>query len=185
MANVSQPILPTRLYRYRGLTRSANAIDQEVDAISENYIYCSDFEGMNDPMEGFFRPSKLLKGSAEYRDIARDIVSSKSAIGIASLTETYDSSLMWAHYASNYSGICVEYSTQDLLDCLSDAVCLVRLAYVDNPLLVLPKLAPTPTTPPRAFYRRSISAGPTSVSGVCLLISERYRWVAGRRSARY
>lgn len=141
MANVSQPILPTRLYRYRGLTRSANAIDQEVDAISENYIYCSDFEGMNDPMEGFFRPSKLLKGSAEYRDIARDIVSSKSAIGIASLTETYDSSLMWAHYASNYSGICVEYSTQDLLDCLSDAVCLVRLAYVDNPLLVLPKLA--------------------------------------------
>ena len=141
MATISQPILPTRLYRYRGFARSAQAIDQELDAIEKNYIYCSEFSGMNDPMEGFFRPSKLLKGRDAYKDVTRDIVSSKSAIGIASLTETYESSLMWAHYASNYTGICLEYHTQDLLDCLPDTVNLVRLAYVDRPLLVLPKLA--------------------------------------------
>jgi hypothetical protein len=40
---------------------------------------------------------------------------------------------MWAHYADNYSGICIEYDARTLLDGLPDHVRLVRLAYGDSP----------------------------------------------------
>lgn len=52
MATILQPETPTRLYRYRGFARSDEAIDQEIDEIRENYIWCANFMDMNDPMEG-------------------------------------------------------------------------------------------------------------------------------------
>jgi hypothetical protein len=91
---------------------------------------------MNDPMEGFYRPSILLKGQPNYRRIVRQIADSKSGIGIACFTETHDDVLMWTHYADNYSGICLSYSAKTLLRGLPDDVNLVRLAYVDKPPLL-------------------------------------------------
>jgi hypothetical protein len=88
---------------------------------------------MNDPMEGFFRPSKLLKGKINYKRIVQSVTDAKSEIGIACFSETYDNILMWAHYAGNYTGICLSYSSTDLLDGLPDEANLVRLAYVDEP----------------------------------------------------
>jgi len=40
---------------------------------------------------------------------------------------------MWAHYANNYKGICIEYNVQRLIDGLPRDVHLVRLAYADAP----------------------------------------------------
>ena len=141
MAQILQPETPTRLYRYRGFARSDEAIDQEISAITENYIWCANFVDMNDPMEGFFRSSKLLREHDNHRQIVRNITDSKTNIGIACLSETYDNSLMWAHYAGNYGGICIEYSTKGLLSGMDHDVNLVRLAYVDQPLLVYPSVA--------------------------------------------
>ena len=141
MATLHLPILPSRLHRYRSLTRSPHAITQEIDAIRSNYVYCSDFSRMNDPMEGFFRSSKLLRGSDRYRAILHEITDSKSNVGIACLSETYDNVLMWSHYAGNHSGICVGYSGTELKGGLSDHVSLVRLAYLDEPPLIFPSHA--------------------------------------------
>ncbi len=46
-----------------------------------------------------------------WRQTYREILNAKRAIGIACFTETYDNELMWAHYAHNYSGICIAYSS--------------------------------------------------------------------------
>ena len=35
MAEVQKPILPTRLYRYRSLTRSRDAFDKMIESIGE------------------------------------------------------------------------------------------------------------------------------------------------------
>lgn len=141
MANLQLPIVPSRLHRYRSLSRSAKAIDEEIESIIKNYIYCSDFSRMNDPMEGFYRPSKLLKGSEDYKSIIREITHRKSGVGIACFSETDENVLMWTHYAGNYEGICISYSGSELMRGLASSVSLVRLAYVDEPPMIFPSHA--------------------------------------------
>ncbi len=137
MARVRPPIVPSRLYRYRSLTRSPTAVREEIASIRDNYLYCAKFTSMNDPMEGFFRPSRMLRGKEDYKKIVRDITNAKSASGFACFSETYENVLMWAHYAGNYTGICFGYSTRALLKGLPNDVNLVRLAYVDKPQQLL------------------------------------------------
>jgi Protein of unknown function (DUF2971) len=138
MAEVQLPIVPGRLYRYRSLIRSDAAVDEEINSILTKCLYCSDFTRMNDPMEGFYRPSNLLQGESDYEIIVRQIADSKSGVGIACFTETHEDVLMWTHYAGNYTGICISYSTKELLEGLPKHVNLVRLAYVDEPPLIGP-----------------------------------------------
>ena len=38
----------------------------------------------------------------------------KTTMGITCLSESYDSLLMWAHYANNHCGICVEYELNEI-----------------------------------------------------------------------
>jgi len=65
----------------------------------------------------------------------------KSKLGIACFTETHEDVLMWAHYASSYSGMCLSYSGYELEKGLSDRVNLVRLAYVDGVPVLEPRHA--------------------------------------------
>jgi hypothetical protein len=94
---------------------------------------------MNDPMEGFYHPTLKLRADMNYKKIARKITDLKSILGIACFSETKENVLMWTHYAGNYSGICLAYSTDALLNGLPDSVSLVRVAYGDDP----PPLSPT------------------------------------------
>ena len=73
MAVIDPPALPSRLYRYRSITRNGNALKEELEAITEGYIYCSDFTRLNDPMEGSYDPTTKLSGSGEYRRIVKAI----------------------------------------------------------------------------------------------------------------
>lgn len=111
-ADLELPILPTRLYRYRSLSRSGTAMAEELSSIRDGYLYCADFSMMNDPMEGLFTSSSLLRRHPDYRVIADDIKSQKLDFGIACFSESHENMLMWAHYAGNFSGICIEYSTK-------------------------------------------------------------------------
>ncbi|MBQ5967983.1 MAG: DUF2971 domain-containing protein [Clostridiales bacterium] len=43
------------------------------------------------------------------RDMNCKITELREAIGISCLSESFDSLLMWAHYANNHHGMCVEY----------------------------------------------------------------------------
>lgn len=133
MAQLEKPVLPLRLYRYRSLTRDKNALAEEIASLRHNFLWCSDFTRMNDPMEGFYKPSSRLEGKNEYKRIVRQITDKKTLVGIACFSETKENVLMWTHYAGNYSGICLAYSTQRLVDGLPHHVSLIRLAYGDDP----------------------------------------------------
>ena len=110
-----------------------------------------------------FRPSRILRGKSDYRNIVRDITKAKSEIGIACFSETYENVLMWAHYAGNYTGICFACSTSDLLDGLPDDASLARLAYVD--------------APPQLLSSHATDAGNAAVR---VLSQKQYNWAYER-----
>src|SRR5271165_5418016 len=116
---------PLRLYRYRAFEE----LDRELEAISKGYLYCSLYHDLNDPMEGLFALDPLVQKSKKAQTIIEAIVSRKSRIGMCAFSEVYDSALMWAHYASQFKGICVGYSLSRLLKNLQDDIRFVRMYY--------------------------------------------------------
>lgn len=83
MASIESYVQPRRLYRYRSLTN----VDQELDALLKGYLYCSPYKNLNDPMEGLFTSSRLLKKSTNYRAIRDAIRDNKSRLGTCSFSE--------------------------------------------------------------------------------------------------
>lgn len=142
MAKIVVYAAPTWLYRYRPLRprgfegaddASRERLDRELRAIEENYIWCSNFERMNDPMEGFYRSGSSSGRSQEGERLSETMWNEKSSLGIASLSETWDSELMWAHYADGFRGICVTYKVRNLLRGLGEDCGLTRVSYGDRP----------------------------------------------------
>ncbi len=103
MATIDSYAQPPRLYRYRAL----KDFEREIDAIENSYVYCSAFTDLNDPMEGLFSSSRRFREKENYRSIRRSIVDNKSRIGMCSFSEVRNHELMWAHYADQFSGVCV------------------------------------------------------------------------------
>ncbi|MGY3034301.1 hypothetical protein ACVIIV_003471 [Bradyrhizobium sp. USDA 4354] len=53
----------------------------------------------------------------------KGVLRSKPKIGICCFSDTNDNELMWAHYAANYSGICVAYLAERLTSGPAGTVC--------------------------------------------------------------
>jgi hypothetical protein len=100
-----------------------------MNAIRDGYLFCSPYMRLNDPMEGLFTSSDLLRKSGDYRAIRDAIRDNKAQIGVCSFSEVYDHELMWAHYANQFKGICVSYSLSRLLKGLGEDVSFVRMYY--------------------------------------------------------
>jgi hypothetical protein len=142
MATIETYAKPTWLYRYRSLrqrgeednARADSArLAREIDALIEGYIHCSTYNQMNDPMEGFFRANPGGTGGDDEDDFFAAVRNEKMGLGIASLSETWDNELMWAHYAAGFRGICVTYPTARLLSGLDQHHALSRVAYSERP----------------------------------------------------
>jgi len=143
MAELSLPILPEFLFRYRPLTGPDDEVygpgtvfDRELKAIMEPYLWCADFKNLNDPMEGLFDPTRRLKKHSRWQTVVDAIIEGKSGIGIASFSDTKHNELMWTHYAGRSSGICVEYRPLKLMASLPREARLVRVAYDDKPAFI-------------------------------------------------
>jgi Protein of unknown function (DUF2971) len=132
-AKIDIPPLPTRLYRYRSITRSTDALDEELSAITDNFIYCADFARLNDPMEGSYNPTSLLKAAKNYKRAVERINNRKVGLGIASFSEVKHGELMWTHYTGNHEGMCVGYYPRNLVRALPDDAHVVRVGYFDAP----------------------------------------------------
>lgn len=124
---VSQMRRPEALYRYRPLPgrprphmdpqEADSRFKREVDAILEHSVWCSDYRAMNDPMEGYY----WAEFSRNYNEAVEKFASYKMLIGLASFSETHDNELMWAHYAGNYGGICIQYQYDLLSEAFADS----------------------------------------------------------------
>lgn len=139
MATIECYANPVRLFRYRSLYH----FDREVEAIERGYLFCSSYKKLNDPMEGLFKSSRLLKKHANYRSLISALIDNKSRTGVCSFSEVYDHELMWAHYANQFRGICIGYRVSQLLEKLGRGVSLVRLYYNEQ----VPRLLPTKADP--------------------------------------
>jgi DUF2971 family protein len=142
MATIETYTKPIRLYRFRSLRCinihgeyhvDLNALERELQAIEGRYIYCPVFTQMNDPMEGFYRASTSVRERRDYDNFTQSVRDEKLGIGIASLSETWNNELMWAHYADSFRGICISYSVSRLLSGLPQRCALSRVAYGDKP----------------------------------------------------
>jgi Protein of unknown function (DUF2971) len=148
MAEIETYAKPIWLYRYRplGLQAGEGFADdkkfrQEIAAIVDGYIHCSTYEEMNDPMEGFHRSSRKASKHKMYEAFVEQLRTEKLGLGIASLSETWNNELMWAHYADKFQGICICYSMSKLLASIAKGHAFSRIAYGNKPhYLNLPAL---------------------------------------------
>src|SRR5689334_15026167 len=101
-ATIENYVQPRSLYRYRSV-KEDRLLNRELDAIQNHHLYCSAYTELNDPMEGSFSSSKLVRKSERYRQVKAAIIDNKAQIGICSFTEVYDHELMWAHYADRFA----------------------------------------------------------------------------------
>ena len=137
MAPIQTYATPSRLYRCRPL--GGPRLARELQAIREAFVFCPSYSEMNDPMEGAHTESALLRQSRSYAATLEQIVEAKAQLGIASFSEVRDHEPMWAHYAAEFTGICVSYDFTRLRRALSDEHEFVRMAYNEKPPVLLYK----------------------------------------------
>lgn len=141
MAKIEIYAKPTNLYRYRPL---GEKLEQEIRALSSGFIFCPLLSEMNDPMEGTHRVSQRFVGSSSGNRRQLAVDAALAATGIASLSEVVDHEPMWAHYADQFRGICVQYNLNALIKGLSDQVAITRMMYSEQePVLLADRSTPS------------------------------------------
>jgi hypothetical protein len=93
--------------------RSSAQIDFALDIIFNQRVHCADWSRLNDPMEGIFAYSASSTRSEDPKKRVEEIIREKERIKICSLSRTFDCHLLWAHYASGFSGVAVEVELPD------------------------------------------------------------------------
>ena len=134
MAELKIYAKPSNLYRYRPLGSKAQ---RELQALTDGYIYCPAYSAMNDPMEGLHRLSSRLSENAGSEKSRLRVQAAMEKMGIASMSEVYDHEPMWAHYAEQFSGMCVQYSLNRLIKGLDRDIAITRMMYSEiEPVLL-------------------------------------------------
>jgi hypothetical protein len=102
-----------KAFKFRG----ADQIPYALDIILKQRLFCSDWRALNDPLEGNFSYSyktlstetgHALNNSDYYDELAEDLVREKRKKKVCALSLTAESKLLWAHYASGYTGVALE-----------------------------------------------------------------------------
>ena len=134
MAHIKIYAKPLNLFRYRPLGEKTG---REIDALTEKYIYCPAFSDMNDPMEGSYRLSSRFKSNPNSMKSQTRVKEALRRMGVASMSEVYDHEPMWAHYADQFRGMCIQYNLSSLLKGLADDVTITRMMYSElQPVLL-------------------------------------------------
>jgi hypothetical protein len=85
--------LPPFLYRYRKLASDKEELEnpdkaecifmRELTGIKNRLLHFSNYKKMNDPMEGFYDPSRRAKKGPHFANIAKQIYDAKINFGLA------------------------------------------------------------------------------------------------------
>lgn len=134
MAELKIYAKPSYLHRYRPLGKVAK---REIDALLKAFVYCPAFSAMNDPMEGSHRLSARFSDNPDSEKSRTRIQAAMQKMGIASMSEVYDHEPMWAHYADQFKGMCVQYSLNRLLKGLGPDIAITRMMYSESEPVLL------------------------------------------------
>lgn len=111
--------IPKKLYKYMSL---GDSYQEKVSNLLNNKLWLSTSESLNDPFEyhNLFLNTAVLQEHGWSFDNIREyqrlykIFRNCSLIG--SFTSTVNSNMpLWAHYANNHKGICIEYEVENNL----------------------------------------------------------------------
>ncbi len=122
-----------KIYKFSSLNEFARDI-----IVTEKFFF-SDWEKMNDPMEGFFQ---YYKDEHQQQEIDA-LYSEKNKYGISCFSKNYNEILMWSHYADNYNGICIEVEPDNAL-CSENKIKIKEMEYEDNVQMLLKDNGSTP-----------------------------------------
>lgn len=112
---------PSKLYRYRPLDDAL--LDRELGALRDSYLYAPPFSAMNDPMEAFYEMGgagdwlvdAVFQGAGKkISDLYAMLDDMIGRFALVSFSSTHENLPMWAYYASNFAGMCLEFDAPKL-----------------------------------------------------------------------
>ena len=105
--------IPKKLYKYISLD---NNYRDKVSNLQNNKLWLSTCEGLNDPFEyhNLFLDVDYVRrhgwSDEDINDCMLDYDNFRNSFLIGSFTNNFSSNMpLWAHYANNHKGICIEY----------------------------------------------------------------------------
>jgi hypothetical protein len=98
-----------KAYKFRPASQIAFAFD----IIINKRLHCADWKNLNDPMEGSFVYSYKEKEETDVSKRVKGISEAKRKYKICSLSGTFDSHLLWSHYAGGFDGVAIEVDLPD------------------------------------------------------------------------
>lgn len=115
---------PEKLYKYRS---DVSDKDQNFSALINDEFYCASLSSLNDPYEAIFNLNRTAFGIVDRvleKDFSGGIIDQferlKSDCAVYSLSASVNSELLWAHYAREHKGFCIEYDVQKLVPWFPD-----------------------------------------------------------------
>ena len=125
--------LPRKLYKYRSLGGDSFRYTQQI--VLRRELYFSPLALLNDPYEGAYVPSldpsvveafekgalSMLPGRNRPSSgpsllgptlILKNAEAIASSIGVLSLSEKCNDTLMWSHYGGQHEGVCIEFDAR-------------------------------------------------------------------------
>lgn len=112
-------LLPTKIYKYVWLSDDEDKNEEKFKALEEDKIWCSRYTALNDPFEfaAIYIDPEVMKVEG-YSDGYINIVmefyeKTKDILRICSFSKLLNNMPLWAHYANNHRGFCIEYDIND------------------------------------------------------------------------
>ena len=110
--------LPQKIYKYYQLSDDVKGNEQKLNSVRNNTIWASTCYEFNDPYECQFlylNEDTLVEMGIPNPQRAKELWDSimeeiRTRITTICFTQNSNDMLMWAHYANNHKGFCVEYS---------------------------------------------------------------------------
>lgn len=107
--------IPDRLFKYQSLGLDSKIDELRFETLRNNQIYTSPIQNLNDPFDSysyFYNADEIGQKLGIENSEVDDIFGIFRRIRVAALTSIGEQSMpMWAHYANNHQGFCVEYDT--------------------------------------------------------------------------
>ena len=112
-AHFKSKSMPERFYKYVSLNDDDSLNEKKFNTLRQNELHMDSFETYNDPFEGtffLFDEKKLSTHGWKYGLITDLYNSLVKGFKICSLSATSEQNMpMWAYYANNHKGYCLEY----------------------------------------------------------------------------
>lgn len=98
------------LYKFRAISGSSFRFSQDIFVNRQLFLPTAD--SLNDPNEGV----AVIEVQNQYRAWGNQLEerNRRSNVRVCALTEQHRSSVVWAHYADEHRGICLELDTDEL-----------------------------------------------------------------------